>query len=112
MNYYYLLIPLLLSIVIIILFIILKRRNKVLARVILEKHDLEVLRFDFHPTYGIVIFDNSYAIWDNFYFDFKTEKYSFDKNVLLIDISSEVGRELINNSISSFDNLADNYRDL
>ena len=44
MNYYYLLIPLLLSIVIIILFIILKRRNKVLARVILEKHDLEVLR--------------------------------------------------------------------
>ena len=75
-------------------------------------NDLEVLRFDFHPTYGIVIFDNSYAIWDNFYFDFKTEKYSFDKNVLLIDISSEVGRELINNSISSFDNLADNYRDL
>ena len=44
MNYYYLLIPLLLSIVIIILFIILKRRNKVLAKVILEKHDLEVLR--------------------------------------------------------------------
>ena len=46
MNYYYLLIPLLLSIiiVIIILSIKLKKRNEVLARVILEKHDLEVLR--------------------------------------------------------------------
>ena len=46
MNYYYLLIPLLLSIiiVIIVLSIKLKKRNEVLARVILEKHDLEVLR--------------------------------------------------------------------
>lgn len=44
MNYYYLLIPLLLSIVIIILILRLKKQEKVLAKVILEKHDIEVAR--------------------------------------------------------------------
>ena len=44
MNYYYLLIPLLLSIVIIILILRLKKQGKVLAKVILEKHDIEVAR--------------------------------------------------------------------
>lgn len=44
MNYYYLLIPLLLSIVIIILILRLKKQGKILAKVILEKHDIEVAR--------------------------------------------------------------------
>ena len=44
MNYYYLLIPLLLSIVIIILILRLKKQGKVLAKIILEKHDIEVAR--------------------------------------------------------------------
>ena len=41
MNYYYLLIPLLLGIVIIILILQLKKQGKVLAKVILEKHDID-----------------------------------------------------------------------
>lgn len=44
MNYYYLLVPLLLSIAIIVLILRLKKQEKILAKTILEKHDIEKLR--------------------------------------------------------------------
>lgn len=73
---------------------------------------LEIYRFDFHPTYCMYIFDDRYVIWGNLYYDFKKEKYSFDKDVLLIDSSTNFGKLFIKKSIYSFDKLTENYRGL
>ena len=74
--------------------------------------NLQIIRFDFHPTYDIYIFDDRYAIWRNLYYDFKNGEYFYDDEVLLIDSSYEFGKHFINKNIISFDRLVDNYSDL
>lgn len=74
--------------------------------------NLEIYRFDFHPTYCIYIFDDRYAILENFYYDLKKKEYSFDKDVLLVDSSTDLGKLFIKKSINSFDKLVENYRGL
>lgn len=74
--------------------------------------ELSILRFDFHPTTELYIFDNRYVILSNLYFDFKKGEYTFDnKEVLLINSSSEGGEIFIEKCISHFDKLAEIYRE-
>ena len=73
-------------------------------------NNLELLRFDFHPTTGLYIFDEQYVVVGNVYFDVRKEEYSFDnKEVLLIDSTSDIGKQYINKCISFFDRLIEIY---
>lgn len=73
--------------------------------------ELNVMRFDFHPTTELYIFDNRYVILGNVYFDLKNGEYTFDnEEVLLIDSSSDGGAIFIDKCITHFDKLAEIYR--
>ena len=74
--------------------------------------NLLILRFDFHPTYDMYLFDDRYVILRYFYYDFKSGDYSFDDDVFVFDSSTVFGKNFINKSITSFDNLVDNYSDI
>ena len=74
--------------------------------------ELKMLRFDFHPTTGMYIFDNQFVVLGNVYFDIKKGEYSFDnREVLFIDSSSDFGKQFIHKCIAHFDKLAEIYNE-
>lgn len=75
-------------------------------------NDLEIKRYDFHPTSEMYIFDDQFIILSNVYFDIKKGEYAIDsREVFYIDSSSESGKQFIKKCISHFDKLAEIYSD-
>ncbi len=73
-------------------------------------NDLDIIRFDFHPTSEMFIFDNQFIVLADLYFDIKKGEYSFDREeVFLFDSSSDLGEQFIDKCISHFDKLAEIY---
>lgn len=73
--------------------------------------NLEILRFDFHTTNEMYIFDDKYVIWVNVYFDLQKGEYFSNNEVFLVDSSSEIGKQYIKKCISHFDKLAEIYNE-
>lgn len=81
--------------------------NKMCAEKVIDQ--LVIKKFNFHPTGGFYIFDNSFLILGNLHFTYPNVNVEFDKDSVLITDQSCIGKQIINWYIEKFNKIFSNF---